>query len=118
MALKHSDSVNIDGTYYVGGLNTSYSRLVHHFGEPSRKGTADDKVSAQWKLNTPHGKAEIYDYKTSKKYAGSRSVDAENNTDWHVGSEHPAMHEYLKNHMKMVEGAPKKRSTSDGHMVR
>jgi hypothetical protein len=59
----------------VEHITTSYRVLVEALGEP---GKGDDgKTMAQWDLNTPHGWAEVYDFKDPAE----SPVDVE---VWHV----------------------------------
>ncbi|APC46352.1 hypothetical protein HWB05_gp090 [Streptomyces phage BRock] len=43
-------------------VHTSYEEIVKAFG-PHQEGDPD-KVLAEWQLQTPHGWAEVYDYKS------------------------------------------------------
>lgn len=59
----------------VTHVHTSYEEIVKAFG-PHSEGDPD-KVLAEWQLQTPHGWAEIYDYKSEEE----RPEDV---TEWHV----------------------------------
>lgn len=62
-------------------VHTNYEDIVAAFG-PSEGPTDDGKVLAEWFLETPHGKAEIYDFKSEEK----RPEDV---TEWHVQGSTP-----------------------------
>lgn len=59
----------------IDHISTAYEVLLEAFG-PSEVGDPD-KVLAQWDIETPHGWAEVYDYKS---YARSPKEVGE----WHV----------------------------------
>lgn len=64
----------------------SYDVLVKAFGEP---GQGDpDKTIAEWQLITPHGWAEIYDYK-------SYAQKPEDVDEWHVQAEHDEAFDWI-----------------------
>lgn len=70
----------------VEHITTPYKVLVEAFGP---HGAGDpDKVLAQWDINTPHGWAEIYDYKDVAK----DPVDVE---VWHVQAHAEEGFDYL-----------------------
>lgn len=61
----------------VDHIGWPYDDIVLAFGEP---GQGDpDKTIAQWDLTTPHGWAEIYDYKEYQAQGDPRRVH-----EWHV----------------------------------
>lgn len=69
-------------------ITTRYRVLVEALGQPG-KGDPD-KVMAQWDINTPHGWAEVYDYKDPAE-------SPEDVETWHVqaGSEEAFEYVYM-----------------------
>jgi hypothetical protein len=75
--------INISGTSLVGYVNTTYSKLFEKFGKPFDNGY---KTDAEWKIEFSDGKvAAIYNWKNGKKYNGSKGLDLDDITVWHIG---------------------------------
>lgn len=73
---NESDAIDVNGTWLQGYISTTYQRLVDLFGEPELY--VDNKVQAEWTLEHDGTIITIYDYK-------NYGVDAEKNTEWHIG---------------------------------
>ena len=83
--LTHNEKeINVSGSSLVGYVNTTYSKLVEKFNEPTN---ADGyKIDAEWKIEFPDGEiATIYNYKDGKNYNGSEGLEVEEITEWHIG---------------------------------
>jgi len=80
----HNDgNVHTDGTYRVGNLDCSYSKLVETFGEPL---IGDYKTDAEWDIEFSDGLiATIYNWKNGKNYCGEDGQEVDEITHWHVG---------------------------------
>lgn len=85
---NNSKSINANMTCLQGYVTVSYDRLVSLFGEPILGGS-EDKVQAEWLIESNGVVATIYDW---KRYGQS----PQNNTDWHVGG-------HSKESVKLVE---------------
>lgn len=75
---------------FVGYLETSFEKLVSHFGLPNGEG-ADYKVSTKWILEDRKGHIiTIYDYKETNLYSNEYpTVDKfrkRKSYQWHIGS--------------------------------
>ena len=76
--------INISGTSLVGYVNTTYSKLLEKFDEPT--GGDGYKIDAEWEIEFLDGKvATIYNYKDGKNYNGSEGLDIDDITEWHIG---------------------------------
>ena len=72
------------GTSFRGYLLASYRDIVGAYGKPHD--TPDnDKIDAEWVVNTPYGVATIYNYKDGKAYLGDKGLPVEQIFEWHVG---------------------------------
>ena len=67
-------------------INPSYRVLVAALGEPG-KGDGD-KTLVQWEIQTPHGWAEVYDYK-------SYVTSPEDVDEWHVQADSEEARDYV-----------------------
>jgi len=74
---------SIIGTGKQAEITITYSELKKIFGEPNQE--TNDKIDAQWKINTPFGIGTIYNYKNGKNYLGEDGICIEEITDWHIG---------------------------------
>ena len=84
----HEEAV---GTSLQGYMEANFSDLVRVFGAPSKWGSGDGKIQAEWIYKTPYGVATIYDYKEYDNYL-------DNVTLWHLGGKDTQATEYLKDH--------------------
>jgi len=78
-----------------GHVEVTYKELVRTFGEPNSE-TDEYKTDAKWEVQTPHGKAYIYNYKDGKHYRGNEGKDVKDITDWHIGGNNTATAEYIR----------------------
>lgn len=77
------DFESMKGTARQGYLHASYDHLVTLFGEPLQGD--DDKVDANWIIETGCGIGTIYNYKDGKAWLGSSEREVRDITFWHVG---------------------------------
>jgi hypothetical protein len=81
MNFINSDSVDVNGTFLQGYVETTFAKLVKAFGAPTYgpdEASGDGKVSCEWCLTFEDGTvATIYDYKEDSTPMGEYS--------WHIG---------------------------------
>lgn len=95
MYQEEKDLTQTGGTGLKGEINITYKKLVKVFGKPNAE-TDGYKTDAEWIVQTPHGVATIYNYKTGKNYCGDEGDEVEDITDWHIGGHNPETADYIK----------------------
>ena len=80
---------NMNGSHFVGGVETTYKNLVDKFGPPHFVASdfGDKKIDVEWSLKFPWSGdvCTIYNWKDGKNYLGAEGKKVENITDWHIG---------------------------------
>lgn len=76
--VRAQNSSRLSGTSLMGYVRTSYHDLVDLLGEPTSRGSEDNKVSVEWVLVIGDTVATIYDYKGDCLMTSEVSW-------WHVG---------------------------------
>jgi hypothetical protein len=73
----NSNSTSINGTRYLGYVNTTYDEIVRTLGQP-KEGSADGKTTCEWHVEFEDGSvATVYDWKVGHT--------PKNLHDWHIG---------------------------------
>ena len=70
-----------------GEFTADYARLLAVLGDPTYPTGDDYKTDIEWVLDTPLGRATVYNYKDGKNYCGREGTPTHKLTDWHVGGE-------------------------------
>ena len=92
VAWTTNSEINVNGTYFLSTVRTTYSQLVETFGPPScgPNDFTGDKVTCEWKIEFVIGDedpeviiATIYDWKT-----GETPIDV--TYAWHIGGKRTA----------------------------
>jgi len=93
---------NPTGSSLVGYFpeGTTYDELVSVFGEPTRLGSGDNKVQAEWIGEIDGDMFTIYDYK-------AYGYDLDDITDWHIGGYDDAVKDKLIDHFLIMLGHKK-----------
>ncbi len=89
------------GTSYKGRIDTTYSRLVEVFGQPTITGSLDNKIDAEWIVLTMEGIATIYNWKDGKSYLGETGKLTEEIRDWHIGGHTGRVIDYILRALKI-----------------
>ncbi len=73
------------GQFNVHYLTGSYELLVKAFGNDGTVSPRDEyKSMADWDVETPHGRVEVYDYRVGKCCYGDDGLERHEITVWHV----------------------------------
>lgn len=83
------------GTSFKGYALVTYKNLVALFGLPLTYAN-DDKIDAEWIINTPYGVATIYNYKDGTAYLGADGLAVEQICEWHVGGKTAEPYHWVK----------------------
>lgn len=75
------EELDLDGTFFVGAIKTSYEKLVQVFGAAI---DGEYKTDKEWQIHTPVGIATIYNWKNGKNYCGDDGLEVEDITDWSI----------------------------------
>ncbi len=83
--MKFKKTQDIDGTYLIGEIVTTYGKLVSVFGKPHSNGDGY-KVDAEWAVRFDDGTvASIYNWEDGPNYCGAEGTPVKKIMDWHVG---------------------------------
>ena len=81
----NDETINVNGTSYIGKIVADYSLLLEKFGEPSDS-YDDYKSDAEWYIEFEDGTvATIYNWKDGKNYCGEDGLLVEEIKEWHIG---------------------------------
>jgi len=86
------------GTSFQGYLpdGTTYGKLAQVFGQPNREESGDGKVTCCWAGTIDGAPFTIYDYKTD--------IEAEANTNWHIGGRAKLVANAVLDHFNRAQG--------------
>jgi hypothetical protein len=83
-------------------IDISYKELVAIFGQA---GEGDGyKTECEWTIQTPSGRASIYDYKEGKTYCGSEGTNKTEIRNWHIGGSNHEVADWIIGAIKKHNG--------------
>lgn len=85
--IRHYAELPFKSTSLGGHVDATYAEVVKAFGEPNGEGC--DKVDVEWEIDTPYGRATIYNYKDGPNYLGGErgTIEADKSKrQWHIGT--------------------------------
>lgn len=96
MKMTKQIAMKRSGTSFHGYLYVRYDQLISNFGEYYITDSIDTKTDIEWIIDTPHGVATIYNYKSGKRYLGADGLGIDKIDEWHVGGRNDATYKWVK----------------------